>query len=199
MQTKDHLQFGRYLAEIFAIDEGPRKMAFILGNIMPDINKFSYIRGYVQLRRSCTSRPSFTQRRRMLIGGHTAEGSCKYVNHMYYKQCKKQKLYLWDYYRIGKALHYLADRFTYPHTMAYEEGFFSHVAYEKELHLAFSDLLRSVGNVRYRVTTCFRHIDFCALYMAYRRSKASVENDCAYILAACTAYLENIFEHARPA
>ena len=46
MQTKDHLALGRYLARVFEIEEPVKKYAFVIGNIMPDVNKCSYIHGY---------------------------------------------------------------------------------------------------------------------------------------------------------
>ena len=52
MQTKDHLALGRYLARVFEIEEPVKKYAFVIGNIMPDVNKCSYIHGYFQLLRA---------------------------------------------------------------------------------------------------------------------------------------------------
>lgn len=80
MQTKDHLALGRYLARVFEIEEPVKKYAFVIGNIMPDVNKCSYIHGYFQLLRAHRQQKdagplSLNDHRRMLIGGHTAEGS----------------------------------------------------------------------------------------------------------------------------
>ena len=52
MQTKDHLALGRYLARVFEIEEPVEKYAFVIGNIMPDVDKCSYIHGYFQLLRA---------------------------------------------------------------------------------------------------------------------------------------------------
>ena len=80
MQTKDHLALGRYLARVFEIEEPVEKYAFVIGNIMPDVDKCSYIHGYFQLLRAYRQQKdagplSLNDHRRMLIGGHTAEGS----------------------------------------------------------------------------------------------------------------------------
>ena len=85
MQTKDHLALGRYLARVFEIEEPAKKYAFVIGNIMPDVNKCSYIHGYFQLLRAHRQQKdagplSLNDHRRMLIGGHTAEGSRFFVN-----------------------------------------------------------------------------------------------------------------------
>ena len=108
MQTKDHLALGRYLARAFEIEEPVKKYAFVIGNIMPDVNKCSYIHGYFQLLRAYRQRKdagplSPNDHRRMLIGGHTAEGSRFFVNRMYHVLQKRGKLSVYDYYRLGKA------------------------------------------------------------------------------------------------
>lgn len=79
MQTKDHLALGRYLARVFEIEEPVKKYAFVIGNIMPDVNKCSYIHGYFQLLRAHRQQKdagplSLNDHRRMLIGGHTRKG-----------------------------------------------------------------------------------------------------------------------------
>ena len=112
MQTKDHLALGRYLARVFEIEEPVKKYAFVIGNIMPDVNKCSYIHGYFQLLRAHRQQKdagplSLNDHRRMLIGGHTAEGSRFFVNRVYRVLRKREKLSVRDYYQMGKATHYL--------------------------------------------------------------------------------------------
>lgn len=107
MQTKDHLALGRYLAHAFAIEEPVKKYAFVIGNIMPDVNKCSYIHGYFWLLRAHRRQKnagslSANDHRRMLIGGHTAEGSCFFVNRMYRVLRNRKNLSVLDYYRLGK-------------------------------------------------------------------------------------------------
>lgn len=199
MQTKDHLALGRYLADSFSM-EPVKRIAFLTGNIMPDINKFSYIHGYLQL---LYTHMTFKKRnpltindhRRMLIGGHTAEGSRFFVNRIYRTLRKKKFLTIYDYYRLGKAMHYLADRFTYPHTMQYRDGFFAHIHYEEKLHSLMHDMFCVIPNMRKEVACCFPHTDFNGMYRAYRKSvqgAGKVLHDCLYILAISIAYLENI-------
>lgn len=197
MQTKDHLALGRYMAHTFQIKNPANHAAFVLGNIMPDINKLSYIRGYFQLlaagrRRKTRRRLSLNDHRRMLIGGHTAEGSRFFVNRIYRTLVGKTRLSVYDYYRIGKAMHYLADRFTFPHTMAYGDGFFSHVRYEKRLHAYMQGMFTLIPDMREIVKKCFRNTDFNGIYRAYRMEAGKPEHDCLHILAVCIAYFENI-------
>lgn len=200
MQTKDHLALGQYLAQTFHIIAPVKRAAFVIGTIMPDINKCSYIRGYFQLRcayaRNLQSGLlTLNDHRRMLIGGHTAEGSRFYVNEIYRSLQKKKHLTVLDYYRLGKGVHYLADRFTYPHTMTYTDGFFSHIRYEKQLHTAMRKLLSALPDLRKNVDVCFKKIDFNGMYRCYRTDKdgiGTVLHDCFYIVAVCIAYLENI-------
>lgn len=200
MQTKDHLALGRYLAHAFEIEEPFKKYAFVIGNIMPDVDKCSYIHGYFQLlcahRQQKTAGPlSLNDHRRMLIGGHTAEGSRFFVNRIYRVLRKREKLSAYDYYRLGKATHYLADRFTYPHTMHYTGGFFAHIRYEKQLHIYMRDMLAILPNMRGAAERCFARTSFNSLYRSYRKEHdgiGTVLHDCFHILAVCIAYLENI-------
>ena len=167
---------------------------------MPDVNKCSYIHGYFQLLRAHRQQKdagplSINDHRRMLIGGHTAEGSRFFVNRMYHELKKRGKLSVHDYYRLGKATHYLADRFTFPHTMRYTGGFFAHIGYEKQLHIYMRDMLAVLPNMRDAVDKCFSRTSFNSLYCSYRKESegnGTVLHDCFHILAVCIAYLENI-------
>jgi hypothetical protein len=191
---------GRYLARVFEIEEPVKKYAFVIGNIMPDVNKCSYIHGYFQLLRAHRQQKdagplSLNDHRRMLIGGHTAEGSRFFVNRVYRVLRKREKLSVRDYYQMGKATHYLADRFTYPHTMRYTSGFFAHIRYEKQLHIYMRDMLAVLPNMRDAVDKCFSRTSFNSLYRSYRKEpegNGTVLHDCFHILAVCIAYLENI-------
>ena len=102
----------------------------------------------------------------MLIGGHTAEGSRFFVNRVYRVLRKREKLSVRDYYQMGKATHYLADRFTYPHTMRYTSGFFAHIRYEKQLHIYMRDMLAVLPNMRDAVDKCFSRTSFNSLYLS---------------------------------
>lgn len=200
MQTKDHLALGRYLARVFEIEEPAKKYAFVIGNIMPDVDKCSYIHGYFQLLRAYRQQKdagplSLNDHRRMMIGGHTAEGSRFFVNRMYRVLRNREKLSAYDYYRLGKATHYLADRFTYPHTMRYTGGFFAHIRYEKRLHICMRAMLRALPDIRETVALCFAKTSFRSVYRAYRTTASEIGNvshDCFYIVAVSIAYLENI-------
>ena len=167
---------------------------------MPDVNKCSYIHGYFQLLRAHRQQKdagplSLNDHRRMLIGGHTAEGSRFFVNRVYRVLRKREKLSVRDYYQMGKATHYLADRITYPHTMRYTSGFFAHIRYEKQLHIYMRDMLAVLPNMRDAVDKCFSLTSFNSLYRSYRKEpegNGTVLHDCFHILAVCIAYLENI-------
>lgn len=186
MQTKDHLALGRYLARVFEIEEPVKKYAFVIGNIMPDVNKCSYIHGYFQLLRAHRQQKdagplSLNDHRRMLIGGHTAEGSRFFVNRVYRVLRKREKLSVRDYYQMGKATHYLADRFTYPHTMRYTSGFFAHIRYEKQLHIYMRDMLAVLPNMRDAVDKCFSGQASTVCTARIGRNRREMERFCTIV------------------
>lgn len=195
MQTKDHCMLAKYMAEQYNISNPPRRAAFVLGNIMPDIDKLSYIQGYVELRKcakekapkswriSHRERLTFNDHRCLLIGGHTAEGSRKYINRRYRQLREKDEYTVLDYYRMGKMLHYLTDRFTHPHSMEYRDGFFAHVDFEERLHRISVILMPYFARVS---TKKVPPIPMETLYRAYRSETPDPFNDYMYIITAYT-------------
>lgn len=206
MKYNDHYALGKYITEVYAIEKTSQKFWFLLGNVLPDINKATYLQGYGKLRDKLTEKGeplSLNDRRRLMIAGHTAEGSRYYVN-KYTKimrrryhgvVSKKPSWYSW--YQIGKLTHYVADRFTYPHTLRCRYDFWTHVDYEELLHVKFSRLIKEMQKngreqaerIRNIVSDLLGQINFDSLYKAYRSESRQVETDCIYILAACVKYM----------
>lgn len=205
MKYSDHYILGKYAADIFGIKQPLHRACFIWGNIYPDLNKFTYMQGYSRLLDKLSSMGvplTLNGRRKLLIAGHTAEGSRHYINKQSRYLINKDNWSFADWYRFGKAVHYVADRFTYPHTLKYTDGFFKHVEYEEELHDRFADIVRRIrvfdmdvkdaGNSKKRILKNFDRFSFDTLYKAYRGEKATVENDSMYIISCCVKYMEYI-------
>lgn len=206
MKYSDHYILAKYAADSFKISKKLHRMCFIWGNIYPDLNKLTYMQGYGKLLEMFSRMKiplSLNGRRKLLIAGHTAEGSRYYVNRKSRYLIRRDTWNLADWYRFGKAVHYVADRFTYPHTLKYSDGFFKHVAYEEELHDRFDDIVKLVResdlnvakdkNSKIRILKCFDIFTLDVLYKAYREEVTDVDNDCLYILACSVKFMEYIF------
>lgn len=201
MKYNDHYVLSKYLVDMYGIDKGLNRTMYIIGNVMPDFDKLSYLQGYMRLKNRLLTfgrKLSLNDRRKLLIAGHTAEGSRYYVNRVSRKLVDKGKWNFYDWYRFGKSNHYVADRFTYPHTLRYTGGFFKHVAYEEILHTSFICLLGSIWerrcNVRDLIVKYFDNISLDRLYRAYRTEKPEAYNDCFYILVATSKYMGQVLK-----
>lgn len=117
METKNHW----HLAEFICSEQNFRKYKkeFILGNIMPDINLFTYLRG------------------------HTYKDS---IDMIYSNTKSLIENKIWNnksFYQLGIILHYVADYFTFPHNANFTGTLKEHCAYERKLRTHFSYYLQN--------------------------------------------------------
>ena len=141
---------------------------FVLGNIEPDLNPFSYFRGFLK-------RPFF---------GHNWENSKNYIISSSI-MLQKNSLRTFDLYRLGVLVHYLCDAFTYTHNCCFKGGLIHHTHYEKELHKALCfryDRPFSGCNSHDKTTSLPREI--FDLHKAYERLPSSLEKDVDFITLA---------------
>lgn len=89
----------------------------------------------------------------------------------------------WDYFRLGTAIHYIADAFTAPHNGFWTGSLLEHSAYETALHREFKAMLESA---------CPEQIpsrEYAPLHRVYRTEKHNAEIDFRYILTACLSVM----------
>lgn len=127
MQTRDHKMLAEFLLSEMAWDI-PKVYVkvFILGNIEPDKNPFTYLHGMV---------------RGQKFRGHNYENILPVMKKLFYSLRRKKDWGIREYYHLGKLTHYLADAFTFPHNRAFEGSLKEHCKYEKELHERFINML----------------------------------------------------------
>lgn len=129
MRGESHRQLGRYLAEKYMPCAPKRYVcAFKLGCVQPDHNPASYLKGSL---------------RAQFLRGHNYENARRYMARLADRLENKQRLYLLDYYAVGKLIHYASDAFTFAHNEAFTPSLRKHRAYEKELQEHFLAFLRS--------------------------------------------------------
>lgn len=127
MQTIDHRILAEFLETRFDknVPDIFRK-AFIFGAIEPDLNFFTYFHGW---------------KRGTKMHGHNYENILPIMRSMFLSFENKTGMGIWDYYRLGKLTHYVADSFTYPHNENFSGTLSDHCDYETELHRKFSRMM----------------------------------------------------------
>lgn len=176
METKDHYQLAKWL---LARKTGlPRGFAagVCVGSVLPDWNPVTYIRG--------------------VRGGHGLHGHhaeivegriCQLLDGL------KRPLPL-DFasgLRIGTALHYLADAFTYPHHAYYSGSLAEHVVYEASLHRTFSEYLTVGGTFPWTHVADFPTY-FADMLALYRKCRKDEHTDCRFITEMCALAFETV-------
>jgi len=123
MRTIDHWEYAKLMDRELLLP--PRmKLAFQIGCVMPDFNKFSYMGHH---RKDWANGHSFRVRRREIIS---------------FFQKPYHHTTLW-WFLAGLKIHYLGDSFSRPHNPEFGYNSKDHVAYEWKLHDLTQKLLKS--------------------------------------------------------
>lgn len=171
LQTKDHYKIARYLSEdvgLFSSDI--KRLAFITGSIFPDINLLSYFKGKGSL-------------------GHSYSKREKEINKAieYFKDNRT----ITAYFRLGVALHYIQDSFTFPHNEHAGISAFSHLSYESKLHNLLCGYLYSQSDV-HRNLNCSVIYAIKMLHEKYCCAKSCAHKDLAYIIVLSRAVISGL-------
>lgn len=152
MRGKSHIALGNCLIHRF-LPGHPLycRRAFLLGCIQPDRNPLTYLKGSL---------------RKQWLRGHNYPNACRFMHRISRRLESRQKLYLWDYYTLGKLIHYTCDAFTYPHNPWFCADLQAHRHYEHQLQEYFLTYLnRAVPGelaCNQRIMECIRknHRDY---------------------------------------
>ena len=119
MRGKSHRCLGQYLVEKY-MSHAPKRYirAFLIGCIEPDRNPVTYLKGSIRCQ---------------WLRGHNYENARRYMRRLSERLERKERLFLIDYYALGKLIHYTVDAFTYAHNQDFPEDLREHRAYEKAL------------------------------------------------------------------
>lgn len=170
MVTGDHFLLARWLLKQ-GQSKLPRRFAagLLTGSVLPDCNPFTYFRGI---------------RGGQGLYGHHAEITRGKICALLAGSEKPGKAGFLRGLRLGTALHYLADAFTYPHHQYYQGSLADHVSYEKSLHRTFRDHLASGGRTQWTKISDF-DIYFDDMLRLYRQCRKSERGDCRFITLMC--------------
>lgn len=162
MKTETHFKLAIKLCEQgFLLATASQKAAFINGNIMPDINLFSYLRGF-------KTRPFF---------GHDWQNAKGFI----LSSAEKLTAGQLGFFGLGVFLHYLCDAFTHTHNIGFCGSLQEHTIYEKRLHTCVLE-----GDNRFEAErlNCPLSDFIINLHRLYERATASLTTDVEFILSA---------------
>lgn len=181
MKAKSHQQLGHYLVDKY-MDNAPRRYAwaFLIGCVEPDKNPTTYLKGSIRCQ---------------WLRGHNWGNSLRYMRRISVNLEQKERLRLWDFYRLGKLIHYTTDAFTYAHNDCFQENLKQHCRYEILLHQYFVRYLASAP-----ASPCMQYDSVMemiqAYHMDYRRKPAGVHTDSRYTVTVCCAVLALLIQNA---
>ena len=122
MRGKSHRCLGKYLVQHYMSDTPERYVkAFLLGCIEPDRNPATYLKGSIRCQ---------------WLRGHNYRNARRFMRAISARLEKKEKLGLFDYYTLGKLIHYTTDAFTYAHNDTFPTALSDHREYEAALRKA---------------------------------------------------------------
>lgn len=178
MRRKSHHMLGKYLAEHYLSDASPRYIyAFVLGCTQPDLNPVTYLKGSTRFR---------------WFRGHNYPNSRNAMNNFSHRLENKEKFTVWDYYTIGKLIHYTADAFTYAHNTSFPNQLNFHRIYEAQLQNYFLAYLSSAEKPSTQF--CGGIMDTVSkLHLEYSKKTSNIHYDTVYCLNACCNILSILF------
>ena len=101
MRGKSHLRIAQYLLDHYMPNIPTRyQRAFRIGCIEPDRNPATYLKGSIRCQ---------------WLRGHNYKNARRFMRTISARLEKKERFNLFDYYTMGKLIHYTTDAFTYAH------------------------------------------------------------------------------------
>lgn len=184
MQTKDHYRLTKLLSQHIGLKRSKRA-AFILGNILPDINCLTYI----------------TNKGKHKLNGHSFKSRINYMQNIWKKR-NKNSAGAW--FRFGEMLHYVTDSFTRPHNEEFTYSSKAHAAYELTLHKLFEHHIKH-GHTRRIIDRAKDEpiLEFGSWikekHAKYLRESKGIEQDLLYIIHTVASVCSGLVrkEHAK--
>ena len=170
MRRKSHVSLGKYLLAQYLPDlPMPYQQAFLFGCIEPDRNPATYLKG------------SF---RSQWLRGHNYHNAKRFMARISRRLEHRKTFGLFDYYTLGKLIHYTADAFTFAHNDTFSDRLSDHRKYEIMLQNHFLDYLRKNPIVNIHLAGSVME-SIAAFHRNYSGETATIHRDCRYALQAC--------------
>lgn len=170
MRGKSHRCLGNYLVQHYMKDAPARYVrAFLIGCIEPDRNPATYLKGSI---------------RAQLLRGHNYRNARRFMRRISQRLEAKDNFGIFDYYTLGKLIHYTTDAFTYAHNEAFPTNLEEHRVYEATLQDHFLAYMAEDPQVNPQAARSIMD----ALYryhLEYESQGANIDTDSRFALTAC--------------
>lgn len=178
MRGKSHRCLGEYLAKHY-LQGVPKSYikAFQLGCIEPDRNPVTYLKGSLRCQ---------------WLRGHNYRNARRFMRQISWRLEKKVDLNLYDFYTLGKLIHYTADAFTYAHNDTFTTKLGDHREYEVQLQEHFLRYMQEDPQVDTKVARSIMEAIY-SYHREYEELEADIRTDSKFALTACCCVLAVLF------
>ena len=174
MRGKSHIALGQYLIRHYMPDIPSRcRNAFLLGCIEPDRNPVTYLKGSVRCQ---------------WLRGHNYLNARRFMRRISARLERKSTLTLFDYYTLGKLIHYTADAFTFAHNNNFPDTLADHRIYEARLQNHFLDYVQEDPRIDVRLFHSIME-GISSYHREYSRERTDIHRDSRFALQACCCVL----------
>lgn len=177
MRRKSHHMLGIFLAERYLRNiRTIQRKVFLFGCTEPDFNPSTYLKGSIRAK---------------WLRGHNFENANHFAAHLAERLENKQQYSMWDYYSLGKLLHYTADAFTLAHNAVFPPDIQQHREYEAKLQDCFLSVLPShlPENAHPELSV---HQYVLEMHDRYLLQPPGIETDICYILMVCCTVVQKL-------
>lgn len=164
MNMTSHLALAVGLSEVLDL----RTVAFVFGNVQPDLALYSYLRGG-------------------RLQGHSFRNMSPRIDAVLAKLRKGRGEGFLHSYRLGKLMHYIADSFTYPHNDNFKGSLRAHMLYEDELEVSLLAHMEEGFRPSAKLTVDDIASYVRSLHEDYMANEPSADNDSSCILESCAS------------
>lgn len=174
MRGKSHINLGNYLLTHYLPDvPNHYKQAFLLGCIEPDRNPLTYLKGSLRCQ---------------WLRGHNYRNARRFMRKISMRLENQKHWNLFDYYTLGKLIHYTADAFTYAHNETFPTALTDHREYEVRFQHYFLKYLDTDPAVETpNANTIMDVIGIC--HRKYSTIPSNIRRDSRYVLQASCCVL----------
>ena len=179
MRGKSHIHLGLYLADRYMKDiPKPCIRAFLFGCIEPDRNPITYLKGSLRCQ---------------WLRGHNYHNARRFMRKISRRLEKKRGcLNLFDFYTLGKLIHYTTDAFTSAHNSTFSTNLVDHREYEVALQEHFIQYLQDDPDICPKTAKNVMDIIY-QHHAEYEALSANIYTDSKFALAACCCVVALLF------
>lgn len=178
MRGKSHRYLGEYLVSRY-MPHVPKRCAraFLIGCVEPDRNPLTYLKGSLRFQ---------------WLRGHNYRNARSFMRQISRRLENKERLTLFDYYTLGKLIHYTADAFTFAHNEHFPVNLGEHREYEAALQEHFLAYLQEDPRIDPIAARSVMDA-ICSYHLEYEAEQPHIRTDARFALNACCCVLALLF------